>query len=159
MKMTPKEFWHYARNLEKNMKAAKNKEIAVGLPASSLATRQIYKAGDKTVLDIGMIHEYGLGDNPIRSFLRVPFSIKKKEIEKSIDVSFKKISDGANVIDQLERNGAFITNISKKAFTNKGYGTWDDLSGATVKHNGASAILTDTGTLKQSITYVVRDAT
>ena len=159
MKKNPKDFLKFTLAMNKNLRAASKKEIAVGLPKSSLSTRKIYKSGKKTVLDIGLIHEFGLGKNPVRSFLRVPFSKEKNKVDKSLAISFKKISEGAEVIKQMERNAIFLRNIAAKAFTNKGYGTWDELSEQTKEQKGNDTILTETGTLKQSITYVVRNAT
>jgi hypothetical protein len=163
MMMKPKDFLKSTESLAKAINLAKTKEIAVGLPKSSSLTRKIYKkkgkGNSKTVLDIGVIHEYGLGKNPVRSFLRVPFAKKKSAIEQSLKISFQKVAEkGADPINQLERNGAFIKDISLQAFNNEGYGTWQDIKSSTKKRKGSSKILTDTGTLKQSITYVVRNA-
>lgn len=170
--MKPKDFLRHTESLAKSLKFAETQEIAVGLPKSSSLTRKVYskkrlskgkkkslKSSGKglTVLDVGIIHEFGLGKNPVRSFLRVPFSKKRIQINKAMNLSFQKISSGAPVLYQMERTGAFIKNISLGAFNSKGYGSWQNLKAATIARKGSNAILTDTATLKQSITYVVRN--
>jgi len=158
MKLTPEQFLKYSLDLDKNLNLAKKKVIAVGLPKGSTATKKIYKSGKITVLGIGIIHEYGLGNNPVRSFLRVPFEKEKQKIDKSLTISFYKRANGADVISQLEKNGAYIRNISIASFNNRGYGTWAAIKPETAKRKGSTTILTETGTLKQSITYEVRNA-
>jgi hypothetical protein len=109
-----------------------------------------------------MYHEYGLGHNPVRSFLRVPFGKNKAAIESALRISFKKVADGEDVIKQLDRTGAYLKNISLAAFNNQGFGTWKAINQSTAQRKGmedTTARLTDTGALKQSITYVVRNAT
>jgi len=162
---TNKGFLDYAQTLAKNLALAKTKEIAVGLPIQSSLSKRIYKkkgSKGKTVLQIGMYHEYGLGHNPVRSFLRVPFGKNKAAIESALRISFKKVADGEDVIKQLDRTGAYLKNISLAAFNNQGFGTWKAINQSTAQRKGmedTTARLTDTGALKQSITYVVRNAT
>jgi hypothetical protein len=161
----PQDMLKLGMNLQKAIEIAESKEIAVGLPKSSPLTRVIYKKEGskkkgKSVLEIGVIHEFGLGKNPLRSFLRVPFAKNKNRIESALEISFKKVAnEGANPIRQLERTGAFILNIVLEAFNSKGFGTWKPLKASTVNKKKSSAILTDTATLKRSNTYVVRNAT
>lgn len=94
---------------------------------------------------------------PQRSFLRVPFAIKKAEIADAMLNYFKAISEGRMTIDvALGRIGAMATNISKGAFTTRGYGTWPDIKASTKKAKGSSQVMIDTGTTRNSITYAVR---
>ena len=52
--------------------------------------------------------------------------------------------------------GTVAVNISKGAFTTRGYGEWPDITQATKDAKGSSQVLIDTGILRGSITYVVR---
>ena len=167
--ITPKKFAAYTQTLAKNLALAKTKEIAVGLPVSSSLSRKIYKkkgskGGSKSlsVLDVGIMHEYGLGNNPVRSFLRVAFAKNSTKVESILRVSFKRIADGADTIMQMERAAIALRTISVMSFTNQGYGTWKNIKKSTAKQKGVAdltARLTDTATLKQSIIQVVRNAT
>ena len=152
---TLKKVTDYLKNLEK----AKRLHIAVGLPKGE-ATSKIYGNGN-TVVDIGTIHEFGLG-NPKRSFLNTPFRINKEKITKNLALLFKQIvENGASAENQLEKAGVFLQNISKESFENKGFGTWPDITEATIKAKTVrgkrgDAILIDNGILRGSITYEVR---
>ncbi len=160
MKVSNEKFLSHIAKLGDNIRLAESKEIAVGLPKGFTLTRKVYKKSKLTVLDVGIVHEYGLGNNPVRSFLRVPFSKKSNDIKRYLQIGFSKIADkGDNVIKQMELIGAAIKDISLGAFNTKGYGTWLEIKEQTRKKKNTNAILTHTGTLKQSIREVVRDAT
>lgn len=141
----------YLKNLEK----AKRLSVVVGLPQGT-ATSKVYTTG-KTVLEVGAIHEFGGDTIPQRSFLRVPFAIKRKEIEKAFLKLFNAIAEkGAKAEIQMGKAGVLLQNISKEAFTSKGYGTWPDIKQSTKNAKGSSGVLIDKGLLRGSITYEVR---
>ena len=52
--------------------------------------------------------------------------------------------------------GTVAVNISKGAFTSRGYGEWPDITAGTKAAKGSSQVMIDTGTLRNSITYVVK---
>jgi len=93
---------------------------------------------------------------PRRSFLRTPFAIKRKELNKGIAKQFELVSNGLDPITGLGRIGALATNVSKGAFTSQGYGEWKPDSAATKREKGSSQTLIDTGILRGSISSVVR---
>lgn len=96
---------------------------------------------------------------PQRSFLRAPFKIKAAEINKATAAEFEAVlTKGRKAEQALGRIGVIATNISKGAFRSDGYGSWPGLKPATIRAKGSSRTLIDTGTLRSSITWVVRDA-
>jgi len=141
--------------LELAMAKAKKKAVFVGLPSEKVGS-QIYGDG-QTIMTIGAIHEFGAGNSPKRSFLRTPFLMKEKEIGAFIAKQFEKTLDGEDIDNALGLIGAYCTNISKKAFTTNGFGEWEGLKPATVRAKGSSQVLIDTGTLRNSITWAVRN--
>lgn len=144
-------------NLEKQLRLAKRASVDVGLISDKVGG-QVYGDG-QTVLQIGAIHEFGTEDIPQRSFLRVPFQMKRKEMSEFIRGEFSKIASGKRTTAKaMGRIGAKATNIVKGAFTTKGYGTWPDITPATKQAKGSSQPLIDTGTLRNSITWKVKDA-
>lgn len=139
-----------------NLKRAKKMSLVVGLPKET-ATSKVYPSG-KTVLEIGTIHEFGAGNNPVRSFLRVPFAVKNNDIKKVFFKLFKEIAEkGADAKTQMEKAGVFIENISKESFSNKGFGSWVDIKPGTKAAKGSSAVLIDKGILRGSISSEVRE--
>ena len=152
--MTPEETQSYLEGVKKRYDSALKLEVAVGLPKDKISGKA-YGSGS-SVVQVGAAHEYGTGNVPQRSFLREPFLIKRRELQKTIDTVFSRIFEGMDTEKGLSIIGTQAMNISKKAFTSGGYGAWAPLDPATVKAKGSSQILIDTGMLRSSITYVVR---
>lgn len=143
----------------------KNKAVFVGLPKEK-ATKT-YEDG-MSVIRIGAIHEYGIGNNTERSFLRVPFAENKKEIDAFIQKRFEMSGKEISPIKALEQIGVFAEGISKRSFVKNNWkanapitidGGWmRSASGKLfkVKGKGSSKPLIDTGVLRNSITSTVR---
>ena len=94
---------------------------------------------------------------PERSFLRAPFTLKKSEINRAIEKACEAVGSGRMDADTaLNLIGVTARNISVKAFDTAGYGTWPDITKATKKAKGSSAILIDKGQLRGTITWEVR---
>lgn len=146
----------------RELEIAKRKYVAVGLPREEVGA-EVYEGG-VTVLQVGIWHEFGFPPNPTRSFLRTPFHLRKDDLSKYIRGEFRKVFWGRSRTEtSLGRIGAFAVNISREAFTTKGYGTWPELSDerrAQKMKKGSTSpqILIDRGILRNSITWVVRDA-
>lgn len=151
----PEDMLKRTERLEKAMVKAKKKAVFVGLPSEKVGG-EIYRDG-QTIMSIGAVHEYGAGNNPKRSFLRTPFLLKKKQINEFIAKQLERTLDGVSVDDALGMVGAYCRNISVKAFSTKGYGQWDELEPKTVERKGSSKILIDTGTLRNAISWVIRN--
>ena len=154
MTLTPQQMMANTTAYLKNLEKAKAGFVAVGLPAEEVGGT-IYGDG-QTVATVGARHEYGVGV-PRRSFLRVPFTTKKDDLAQAIATQFADVFERGKSAEQaLGIIGTIAVNISKGAFTSRGYGEWPDITQATKDDKGSSQVLIDTGTLRNSITYVVR---
>lgn len=142
------------RQYEDSIKQAKRSVVAVGLPAEKVGDR-IYGDG-LSVIRVGSWHEFGEGNNPVRSFLRVPFALKADELNEFTAMQFSRVFEGENVEKALGLIGVKATNISREAFTTQGFGTWPANKPDTIREKGSSQPLIDTGTLRNSITWSVR---
>jgi len=146
-----KKLEQYAKSLQE----AQTKVVAVGLPMEKAGSK-VYGDG-KSVISVGAQHEYGINGMKERSFLRLPFSIKNAEILTMTQRQFNQVFERGRSVDKaLGVLGITATNISKGAFTSKGYGQWADITQATKEKKGSSQVLIDTGILRGSITFVVR---
>ena len=76
-----------------------------------------------------------------------------KAIAKQFEDVFKR---GKKAEQALGLIGTAAVNIVKGAFLTRGYGEWLDITDATKEAKGSSQVLIDTGTLRNSISYVVR---
>ena len=154
MNLTPQQMLDRTGAYLANLEKAKRGYVAVGLPSEEVGGK-VYGNG-QTVATIGARHEYGAGV-PRRSFLRVPFTTKKDELTKAIAKQFEDVFERGKSAEQaLGLIGTVAVNISKGAFTTRGYGEWPDITQATKDAKGSSQVLIDTGILRGSITYVVR---
>jgi hypothetical protein len=152
--MTPEQMLKNTDAYLKNLEKAKRGHVAVGLPSEEVGGT-VYDDG-QTVVQVGAQHEYGAGV-PRRSFLRTPFDIKKDDLDKAIAKQFADVFERGKSAEQaLGLIGTVAVNISKGAFTTRGYGEWPDITQATKDGKGSSQVLIDTGILRGSITYVVR---
>jgi len=152
--MTPSDFLKRTMAIESEMSKAKKMSVDVGIIKAKIGGK-IYGDG-MTVLDVGTIHEYGLGNSPARSFLRTPFLLKKAEITDRIGAEWVKVMQGKSTAEKsLNLIGVAGTNIAKGAFTSMGYGTWPPIKPETAAAKGSGQTLIDTGTLRNSITWMV----
>jgi len=152
--MTPDKMLENTTAYLKNLEKAKRGHVAVGLPSEEVGGT-VYADG-QTVAQVGAQHEYGAGV-PRRSFLRTPFDIKKDDLDKAIAKQFEDVFNRGKKAEQaLGLIGTVAVNIVKGAFLTGGYGEWLDITDATKEAKGSSQVLIDTGTLRNSITYVVR---
>ena len=154
MSLTPEQMVASTAAYLKNLEKARSAFVAVGLPAEKIGGK-VYGEG-QTVATVGARHEYGAGV-PRRSFLRVPFETKKDDLATAIAKQFEDVFQRGKSAEQaLGLIGVTAVNISKGAFTSRGYGEWPDITQATKDAKGSSQVLIYTGILRGSITYVVR---
>jgi len=154
MTLTPEQMLARTGEYLVNLEKAKRGYVAVGLPSEEVGGK-VYGDG-QTVATVGAQHEYGAGV-PRRSFLRAPFTAKQDKLITAIAKQFEDVfKKGKSAEKALGLVGTVAVNISKGAFTTRGYGEWPDITKATKKAKGSSKVLIDTGTLRNSITYVVR---
>ncbi|MBL1319588.1 MAG: hypothetical protein JKY80_02140 [Mariprofundaceae bacterium] len=154
--MNPKAFLAHTKKMAKSMAAVAKASVDVGLPSDKVGGK-VYGDG-MTILRVGAIHEFGAGNIPQRSFLRVPFIVNQKSINKAIAKQFESVMNGQKPAIALGRIGAIASNYSKGAFTSMGYGQWQDIKQSTKDAKGSAQPLIDTGILRGSITWAVRNA-
>jgi len=154
--MTPQDFLKTTEEMAKAMMIVVKASVDVGLPSDKVGSK-VYGNGE-TILSVGATHEFGMGNIPQRSFLRVPFIVKRKEINKVIAKQFEAVALGKSPKVALGQIGVVAVNYSRGAFTTKGYGNWQDISEKTKQEKGSTQVLIDTGTLRGSITSAVRNA-
>ena len=180
--MTPDKFLARSQQQLMAMRQIKRKHVAVGVLASE-ASKRVYESG-ADVLQVAAANEFGTTTIPQRSFLVMPQELKAPEISKFIRVQLGKVLEGREVKKGLGLIGVFVTNVSVDAFDTGGFGKWPPHSDITTElrrsggassikdvanaakasksaffekaRDGENALLIDTGTLKNSVTYEVR---
>jgi len=155
MTVSPEDMLRQSSAYFKSLELAKKKAVFVGLPVGKVGSK-IYKSGAR-VIEVGAGHEFGIsGKLDRRSWMRVPFTIKKNELASTIAKRFRAVFDGEDAMKALGLIGVKAQSISQEAFITRGYGTWKDIDQETKDKKGSSQILVDQATLKNSITWVIR---
>ena len=137
-------------HITKEVKKAQKTTLSVGIINAGT-----YEDGTP-VTAVAAMHEFGAGV-PKRSFLKMPFEVKQKELKKAFTDGYNGVLMGKYTAKTaMSKVGLVAQGISKNAIKEQGYGNWKPLKEATVSAKGGkSKILFDTGRLVQSITYKV----
>lgn len=121
-------------------------ELSVGILEGSPSRTE----GGPTNAVIGHIHEYGLGNNPERSFLRSTMDDKKGSADRMVIRDIRRGMTPEQVLNllglklQADVRATIRSNIPPA------------LSASTIAQKGSSVALVDTGQLVQSIDYQVK---
>ena len=110
-------------------------------------------ANSLTVLDVGTIHEFGLGNVPERSFIRGWADENKEKNAKTISLLMRSVAQG-------KRTAEDAANIIGLRFVGEIQRRMRDripppLKPATIARKGSDVPLIDTGQLRSSIQYKV----
>jgi len=155
--MTPEQTKDMMDDYLKNLEQAVKSSVKVGLPSDKVG-QQVY-GGGATIMQIGAQHEYGTEKMPARSFLRMPFDLKRDEINNFIGLQFRAVLEGKrSASDAMELVGVKAVNISRAAFRNNGYGQWAPLAESTkfIKAEaGKTTPLVWSGILRNAITWSI----
>ncbi len=104
------------------------------------------------------VHEHGspLWHSPPRPVLAPAIENSKDKIAEQMKQAFQSVLNGGNVSNELGKVGMLGQNIAREWFTNPD-NKWAANSPLTVKKKGSDKPLIDTGALRASITYVIRN--
>lgn len=137
------------RNLRKHHR--QDLVLTVGVHAAAGG----HKSAAMTVAEVGAFHEFGLGNNPERSFIRAWFDKTKGTNRKLLLAVYRKILRGK--MDEAQALGimgaAFVGQIQERIAK----GIRPKLKPETVDRKGSSVPLIDTGQLRASVTWEVRN--
>lgn len=106
---------------------------------------------DLTVVDVATFHEFGLGNNPRRSFIGDYFDQNEDQIKKWSSKAVQDFIAGKKTREQaLNYVGSMIVGGIQARIA---AGINPPLSNETIQRKGSSVPLIDTGQLRTSITY------
>lgn len=110
-------------------------------------------ASGMTVGAIAEIHEFGLGNNPARSWLRAWVDESQGEIKTTLTKLYEAVAQGKRSKEEaLELFGTWAVGKIQERISN---GISPELKPMTVQRKGSSIALVDTGQFRASITYKV----
>ena len=111
--------------------------------------------GGITNVQVAAIHEFGLPPMPERSFLRATFDMKAREIAQlAKNLRWRVFVGTMSNAKALGLLGAFVKGEVQKRMSR---GIPPPLDPATIRRKGSSVPLIDTGQLRGSINYEVKN--
>lgn len=129
-------------------------DVVVGIHAEEGGANHDEESG-LTIAEIGAYHEFGLGDNPRRSFIADWADENQEKRMKAVAGIQRQVVAGKIDADTAaNRIGLmFQSEIQKRIADTPA--DWEPLSRETIRRKGSSKPLIDTGALRGSITYKV----
>lgn len=138
--------WERLRKLAHEL-SVRRRRVTVGVHAD-----QASRSDELDNIDIGTIHEYGLGV-PERSFIRATIDEHAERYTKQAKELLGRVLDGKLSADDAL---ALLGEVVKRDIVQRiNDGIDPPNAPATIAEKGSSKPLIDTGSLKQSIDYVV----
>jgi len=136
---------------EKRPRAAQSKKARVRAKAASQS-----RAQRMSLLEVAVVHEFGAGHVPARSFIRATIDEKRGEIEQLQGLLAKQILEGK--VTPEDALGIVGTKVAAWCQTRIAAGIAPPLKPATIARKGSSVPLVNTGQLKSAITWRVEGA-
>jgi hypothetical protein len=135
--------------------------ITAAAPAGKSGLRRVTKGSRSTLTnaELGLIHELGSVERgiPQRSFLRMPISMKSKEILADAFKGAPELLRQGNIRMILARLGVACEKMVQLAFATHGFGSWQPNTQQTARRKGSNAPLIDTAQLRRSIASQVAE--
>lgn len=106
------------------------------------------------MVDIALFNELGTVHSPSRPFIRDSLNNNKDKISQFMQSAAKGIVNGKSAEDVLKKIGTFQKGLIQKEISS---GNFVPNSPATIRKKGSSTPLIDTGRMRQSVNFVVRE--
>lgn len=124
-------------------------EVAVGFQAGQ--TTEEKSAAD--VVDVAAYNELGTSTIPSRPFMRQSFENHEDALQAACDHAIKSIVNGSTVEQALTKLGVTLKGLVQKEIVDGGF---KPNAPATIKRKKSAQPLIDTGTMRQSVNFIVR---
>ncbi len=138
--------------------SARGPQLVVGLVGDT-AAQAATDGNGLTVGDVGNAHEFGLGNVPIRSFIRAPVDANAAQIQADLRTAAKAVKDGRFTQEQaLNLLGFRIVGLIQETMAN---GVPPPLSANYLprklrRYPGATTPLIASGQLRGAVTHLLR---
>lgn len=146
----------------------KNLEQLIKAFSGNIPVARVGILGDKTVrqsgedktptnAEVGAAHEFGTSKLPIRSFLRVPLTLKLNQtLEQSgafKEDTIKRVIKDGSIENWVQKIGIVGEGIVQNAFDTNGFGLWKI---SKMTHKKTKQTLVETQQLRKAITSDVK---
>jgi hypothetical protein len=104
---------------------------------------------------VAAINELGSSSTPARPFMRQSFENHEGQLKAACEHLEQSIIGGASAQDALTELGVFCKGLVQKEIVDGGF---EPNAPSTIAKKGSEQPLIDTGHMRQSVNYVVREA-
>lgn len=123
-------------------------EVQVGFQADSGS----YENG-ATLAEVAAYNELGTSSTPARPFMRKSFENHEKELQNACDQVNKTLAKGGTTQQALDELGAFVKGLVQEEIVS---GDFAPNADSTIAKKGSDKPLIDTGFMRQSVNYQVK---
>lgn len=123
-------------------------EVQVGFQADSGS----YENG-ATLAEVAAYNELGTSSTPARPFMRKSFENHEKELQSACDQVNKTLAKGGTTQQALDELGAFVKGLVQEEIVS---GDFAPNADSTIAKKGSDKPLIDTGFMRQSVNYQVK---
>ena len=123
-------------------------EVQVGFQADSGS----YENG-ATLAEVAAYNELGTSSTPARPFMRKSFENHEKELQNACDQVNKTLAKGGTTQQALDELGAFVKGLVQEEIVS---GDFAPNAESTIAKKGSDKPLIDTGFMRQSVNYQVK---
>lgn len=134
----------------KNMRELASKEVRVGVQG---------EAGNEksgvNLVDVAVYNEFGTENIPARPFMSKSFDNSQRRVENLMKNEAGRLIEGRQNAEQvLKKSGLFLEGQAKKYVASP---VWVPNAPSTIAKKGSSQPLIDSGLMRQSIRYEVKN--
>lgn len=131
----------------RELKKMTDMEIQVGFQGD-----QKYEDGT-SIAQVAAVNEFGASDIPERPFMRQSFENHEGELQVACDAAQRLVSSGGSAEQALQQIGVVAKGLVQDEIVNGGFAPNAE---STIKKKGSEQPLIDTGTMRQSVNFVVK---
>lgn len=122
-------------------------EVQVGFQGD-----QKYEDGTN-IAQVAAYNEFGSSDTPERPFMRQSFENHESELQAACDMVNQRLAQGGTAEQALQQLGAVAKGLVQEEIVNGGFAANAE---STIKKKGSEQPLIDTGTMRQSVNFVIK---
>lgn len=131
----------------RELKKMTDMEIQVGFQGD-----QKYEDGT-SIAQVAAVNEFGASDIPERPFMRQSFENHEGELQAACDAAQRLVSSGGSAEQALQQIGVVAKGLVQDEIVNGGFAPNAE---STINKKGSEQPLIDTGTMRQSVNFVVK---
>ena len=134
----------YFRELQK----LANLEVQVGFQAG-----EAQEKNGTDIAEIAAYNEFGSSGTPARPFMKQSFERHQDQLQAACDMVNQTRSNGGTAEKGLEQLGVMCKGLVQQEIVDGGFAPNAE---STILRKGSSQPLIDTGTMRQSVNYVIK---